>query len=99
MKRKLTAEQLEKLTDAIEEVGADALPYSGRAMFGESCLGIIPNTDTARYFLYLAQILIENEEQEILDLLLEEPSKEDSLGKGIIVYFPNLLVDDDEESE
>lgn len=109
MKRTLTKEQWEKLRDAVDATNARIWAYSAKGMRGKLCLGIIPNADTPRYFMYLAQILIENEDEEILDLLQDEPSKEDphscvipttrSGGKGIIVYFPNLLVDDYEEEE
>jgi len=96
---KLTAEQLEILTDAIDATGVELRPYSGRGMYGQSCLGIVPNTDTARYFMYLAQILITDGQEEILDLLIGSPSREDSLGRDTIVYFPNLLVDSEDEDE
>lgn len=96
---KLTTEQLEILTDAIDRTGVELRPYSGRGMYGDSCVGIVPNTDTARYFMHLAQILIENGEEETLDLLMRSPSREDSLGKGVIIYFPTLLVEDEEEDE
>lgn len=96
---KLTAEQFEILTDAINATGVEAQPYSGRGMYGQSCLGIVPNTDTARYFMHLAQVLIGDGQEETLDLLMGSPSREDSLGKNTIVYFPNLLVEDDEEYE
>jgi len=102
MKRTLTKEQWEKLRDAVDATNARIWAYSAKGMRGKLCLGIIPNADTPRYFMYLAQILIENEDEEILDLLQDEPSKEDPHSdgaKGIIVYFPNLLVDDYEEEE
>jgi len=96
---KLTAEQLEILTDALDRTGVELRPYSGRGMFGDSCLGIVPNTDTARFFMFLAQVLIGDGQEEILDLLIGSPSREDSLGKNTIVYFPNLLVDDEDADE
>jgi len=96
---KLTAEQLEILTDAIDATGVEMRPYSGRGMYGQSCLGIVPNTDTARYFMHLAQVLIGDGQEETLDLLMGSPSREDSLGKNTIVYFPTLLVEDEDEDE
>ena len=101
MKQILTKEQLVKLADAVDTTNTYVRFYSSRGMrpdgtlIGEKCFGIVPNTDTARYFSYLAEILIENEEEEILDLILENPSEEATAvtpDGDTIVYFPNLLV-------
>lgn len=96
---KLTATQLETITDAIEsDTYGQVRTYSGRGMYGESCLGIV-TSDTARCFMALAVALVNNGEQEILALLTASPSREDSLGKDGIVYFPRLTVEDDESEE
>ena len=96
---KLTAKQLETITDAVDSnTYGQVRSYSGRGMFGESCLGIV-TSDTARCFMALAVTLVDNGEQEILALLTASPSREDSLGKDAIIYFPRLIVEDDESDE
>jgi hypothetical protein len=94
---KLTDEQIGNITNALDGRG-EPQPYSGRAMYGESCLGIVTDNPT-RAILTLATNLAEMEEMELLALLRDATSREDSMGRSVVIYFPSLTVDDDEEDD
>lgn len=63
--------------------------YSGRGMFGERCFGIIVDnmTDVTRFFVALAQI-----DGPLADDLLDHMAT-DSMGRGLIAYFPGYTTD------
>lgn len=98
-----------KLFTELEENGFNVRDdYSGRCMFGEQCFGYEP--DGGNLFLwFMQQLYDEGEEWEFYDevkALLDDDVFErecsDSMGLGIIIYFPNLKVEDypdNEESE
>ena len=94
---KLTQEQYGNIHDALNGFG-EARAYSGRAMYGKSCLGIVTDTPTRAIFT-LATNLADMEENELLTMLRDAPSREDSMGHRVVVYFPSLEVDEDEEDE
>lgn len=94
---KLTEEQMGTIQDALDGIG-EARPYSGRVMYGESCLGIVTDNPT-RAILTLATNLVDMEERELLALLRDATAREDSMGRSVVIYFPSLTVDDDEEDE
>jgi len=96
-KTTLNSQQLEALEEHVSDVGGEMCSYSGRAMYGEECLGIELD-DTADAFRLALLISDDN-----LAVALRSP-KFDDMGKGIIVYFPDVEVpegvtdeDDDED--
>ena len=94
---KLTQEQYGNIHDALNGFG-EARAYSGRAMYGKSCLGIVTDTPTRAIFT-LATNLADMEENELLTMLRDAPSREDSMGRQVVVYFPSLEVDEEDEHE
>ena len=94
---KLTEEQMGTIQDALDGIG-EARPYSGRAMYGESCLGIVTHNAT-RSLLTLAKNLMDIGEGELLTTLRDATTREDSMGRDAVIYFPSLTVDDDEEDD
>jgi hypothetical protein len=93
----LTTEQIETIQDLASEIdGAELRSYSGRGMYGKQCLGIDMDSmaDAFRFALMV--------EDEDLTVALSNPCF-DSMGLGIIVYFPNVEapegIDDDEDDE
>lgn len=94
--RHLTPDQLDELRDAVADVDGTLRPYSGRAMYGQECLGIDLDSEADAFRIALA---VSGELAEALN-----SPRFDSMGLGIIVYFPNVEVpegvtDDDEEDE
>ncbi len=93
----LTTEQIETIQDLASEIdGAELRSYSGRGMYGKQCLGIDMDSmaDAFRFALMV--------EDEDLTVALSNPCF-DSMGLGIIVYFPNVEapegIDDDEDDD
>lgn len=90
----LNSQQLEALEEHVSDVGGEMCSYSGRAMYGEECLGITLD-DTADAFRLA--LLIDRDD---LAMTLMSP-KFDSMGKGIIIYFPEVIapegLDEDDE--
>lgn len=81
-------------------LGEDAIRtgYSGRAMYGKTCLGIVHDSvgELLRFILALDHAGLE------LDWIGD--ARQDSMGRAIITYFPGVTVDgapvedkDDEE--
>lgn len=64
--------------------------YSGRCMFGRTCLGVVVRqNDSFMDFLMKLTKYMDNNEVEDTDFSLEGVSY-DALGLDTIVYFPNI---------
>mgnify|MGYP003533288648 FL=1 len=93
--------------DAIEDTGYSVRSYSGRGMYGKSCLGF----ETTRYqnsiqavaeiIGNLAETCRFDEELELQDFIeMFSDVQQDSLGLGQIIYFPDIAWEKDwEESD
>lgn len=71
--------------------------YSGRGMYGKSCVGFV--LDNESELLALGAIIAEMVEDPKLRNSLLRGSRIDSLGLGIIVYYPTITCDDAEYEE
>lgn len=77
----------------LEDAGLTPRSYSGRGMYGKQCLGVDSNGSGMEVIATLISLLAENEVtqsdlRELADIL--EDSKTDSMGRGIIMYWPNI---------
>ena len=90
-----------KLFTELEENGFDVRDaYSGRGMFGELCFGYEP--DGGNLFLWFLQQLYDegedwrfyDEVKALLDADVFERACSDSMGLGIIIYYPNLQIEE-----
>lgn len=92
---KLTDAQLSTITDAAWDADLKVRSYSGRAMFGEHCLGLqfYEIRNLAKFFISLAA----DDASLAGDLALR--LRTDSLGLGEIAYFPGIESDEDDEDE
>lgn len=72
--------------------------YSGRGMFGASCLGV-EGDSLVEIFAALFQAAADQgpDLQEIADALAD--GRTDSMGRGVILYFPQIGFVDEEEEE
>jgi hypothetical protein len=78
-----TVEEVEKFIEVLEDAGYEPESYSGRGMYGKNCVslkGDVSVWDVA-YSLWF-----NNFDDEDLDV--PEP-KTDSLGLGIVIYWPS----------
>lgn len=92
------------LIDAIESAGYSAQEYSGRGMFGKTCVGMDVPRGTPMFTaaLEVARELMnegssEDEAWSLLDELSRMPASQDSLGLGSVVYWPGVPWPQDEE--
>lgn len=77
--------------------------YSGRGMFGKECLGIsLKRNDTlGKFFSELLYVVMTKEFEDKLEVIHElqeafRSMETDSLGMGMVVYFPHTEYYDDE---
>lgn len=92
----------------VDNFEACARSYSGRAMYGEHCIGFTYGGDK-QYFKEVLDILGDLREcsfnyDELKTIFLSY--SQDSMGYGIIIYFPSIawdknweLSDDDEDDD
>lgn len=77
----------EQLTTALTKAGIPWRDYSGRGMFGASCVGVATGRDYT--------------ESEVLEAVRNVPRalrvNRDSLGMGSIVYWPSAELSEDDE--
>ena len=83
---------IEQFTDYLESAGADIrTDYSGRAMFGDTCIGFdVENTSDALQIIAEATLHADkayNGEDFVKTL---RGVRTDSMGRGMIYYFPNM---------
>ena len=91
----LTEYQFDVLTDAVGTKGEVSTDYSGRFMYGDECVGItLPSVDD--FSLILVNVAFEDNE---LAAVLAESQRSDSMGLGVIVYFPGVKAPEQEDDE
>ena len=101
----MTKDQFDDLQEALNDNDEDLRPdYSGRGMFGASCLGYVTDDGPAKFQVSLAKLLgpqllnyDEGEELDIDDLeaamdALGSPSS-DSMGRSAIYYYRGIQVE------
>lgn len=79
--------EIKKLNAVCEVLSLEPRSYSGRGMYGKECYAIAfeDHKEVAKFFYYLG---MEDAEDEGLEPLVDN-SRTDSLGRGIILYFPS----------
>jgi hypothetical protein len=105
MSYQLTANDLELITEILEQhdVGT-VMQYSGRAMYGDQCLGIVTE-DEASTFLILGLELAGASYRSLGLTLSRSGMRTDSMGRdSVVVYFPSItmpegFVEEDEDSD
>lgn len=104
MTYQLTVDDLELITEILEQHEAGTvMQYSGRAMYGEQCLGIVTD-DEASTFLILGLELADANAQTLGTILLRSV-RTDSMARSSVVYFPKVSMpegfseDEDEDNE
>lgn len=86
----------EMIESAIESVGLDVESalreeYPGRGMFGASCFAVVVGGDQelVQFFLGLARASLDECEMIMSEIdQLADAVRTDSMGRGIIAYFP-----------
>lgn len=84
------------LQTVADDLDLNAIPYSGRCMYGKTCLGISLSSGDIGEFIagvieYTASLDMDlDESQAIVSELTEgmRSMSSDSLGRGMVFYFP-----------
>jgi hypothetical protein len=93
----LTEDEQEAIKYGANEIGATIRSYSGRYMYGESCLGIVVSnvTDLATFVL-----MVNEDDPDLADHLARNACM-DSMGYDYILYWQRIAwteaADDDDE--
>ena len=106
MAYQLTDWDLEQITNILDWNDAGTvMRYSGRAMYGDQCLGIVTE-DEVSTFLILGSALTEAGQVGVkLIAQLLRSVRTDSMGRdSVVVYFPSItmpegFVEEDEDNE
>lgn len=85
----------ERLTELFEEAGHEVRCYSGRFMFGKECPGVVFDS-IGEVFAAVAEVTAAaatNEEADETDDVINamRQVQTDSMGRGIIIYFPHIV--------
>ncbi len=87
-----------KLQEILESTVDGVRSYSGRAMYGRSCLGVETNDIGDLFAAVLEEVEGDDDTREIQEAFRD--MRTDAMGRGTIVYFPNVpFVDEEEEDE
>jgi hypothetical protein len=93
----------ERVRDLFEDAQYETRAYSGRAMYGEHCLAVTTDSpsEAATVILDVVQACAENGTvEEVLELVsMLRGSRTDSMGRGCVVYWPDIKVADESEEE
>jgi hypothetical protein len=89
------------LIQAIEEAGYEARSYSGRCMYGKSCVGVTcGRTEAFSLGVKVGAALAASGEEEAessVDALADLWVQTDSMGHDMIVYFPGVAWESEED--
>jgi hypothetical protein len=70
----------QKLIDALQNAGYKPRSYSGRGMFGKTCVGVSLDSESDLWYMT----------RELIDIDGLHAPHTDSLGLGIIAYWPRV---------
>lgn len=88
----ISIEELDEIAQGVQ--GTYRVAYSGRGMYGESCVGIVTND-----LLELGAVIAESIEDEELRKELISNSRTDSMGYDTIVYWTRVTCPDADEDD
>ena len=101
--------QTKDFLELVEAAGYDAREYSGRVMYGKYCAGVEVEGERDQFRLIAAIMQCANDAdydkhlmRDLYDLISD--THVDSMGMGLILYWPGLawsddLCDDDQDTE
>lgn len=87
------------LKDAIEYIGFEARSYSGRGMYGRTCIAMVIDDNAMQALTRLISTLYEENGEDNVEWLLEdmENVQTDNMGLGTVVYWPDIAWEDEDE--
>jgi hypothetical protein len=73
--------------------------YSGRGMYGKSCIGFVTDLSPFSLGLELALFLNREDRTEMVDTFSQTRVNEDSMGLSNIIYFPSIQAEEQDEDD
>lgn len=89
----MTNDDINRIIDTVEDLGYLVRSYSGRGMYGKSCVAIIIDRNKSEFEagMEIATALASEEcRMDLVDILLSSRIRQDSMGRDSVVYFPNI---------
>lgn len=71
------------IISAAQDLGLEVISYSGRGMYGKKCLGVTGDFEPYRLGVLVGKKLEPGDAS-------PPTSKQDSMGRGIVLYWPEL---------
>jgi len=93
------------LCEIIERSGCTPDAYSGRGMYGSQCLGFVSNKTEMVACLDLIQACLDSTDSSHVKTVCSDllhalgSSRTDSMGRGIVIYFPSIKWEEDLDEE
>lgn len=88
-------EQVEKFIEALQDAGYDPKSYSGRGMYGKCCVSVSDNESTRNLVWDIAKELFNERWDGEFDNIPEP--RQDQLGLGIVLYWPEYEWPEDDD--
>lgn len=82
-----TPEQVKQFIEALEDANFEVKSYSGRGMYGKSCVSVSQREDEETSAWEIARELFNRDHDCIFDDVPEP--RQDSLGLGMVFYWPS----------
>jgi len=73
--------------------------YSGRGMYGQSCIGFVTDLPPFSLGLELALFLDRENKSEMIDIFSQARVNQDSMGLSSITYFPSIQAEEQDEDD
>lgn len=93
----------ERIRELFDDAQYDIRSYSGRCMYGEHCLAVTTDSasEAATVILDVVQACAENGTvEDVLELVSRlRGSRTDSMGRSVVVYWPEIKMADAEPEE
>lgn len=93
----------ERIRELFDDAQYDIRAYSGRCMYGEHCLAVTTDSasEAATVVLDVVQACAENgTAEDVLELVSRlRGSRTDSMGRSVVVYWPDIKMADAEPEE
>ena len=81
-------EQVKRFIEALRDAGFIPTAYSGRSMFGKQCVSVSTDEDSEDVSAWNVARALWYQTDEDEELNIPEP-RQDSLGLGIVLYWPS----------
>lgn len=105
MAYQLTVDDLELITEILDQHEAGTvMQYSGRAMYGDQCLGIVTDDEASTFLILGLELADAGSDGVNLGRILLRSVRADSMAGSSVVYFPKVTMpegfsEDEEDSD